>query len=685
VVSLLAASLASLALAAGGGGSLDEAGYWGFADRLQPVFDAQWDDAAGAYRLGHGGTETTGNAGLLLTHSVAALRGHDGPARQDERARRLVASLFASPPYVSALPPDRGGRWTQRHAPGWVASMRTPDAGQHMAIDAEVIEALASAWLARDALALPQPLRDLIATRVPAVARSRFWRWPSATANQVNWPAAVYSADALITGDPLLLRRDLRRQLARFVAGVRPARGRAGNLGPGLRFHYSPFRPAADRLNVDSAEYGSIVASFTRWYPFARSAGMQAPSDAGRRLLGRWLRRVLSGYWTHGGYLNWDTGLGFRRWHQAQKLGLAQQALIGIAGARELAGPSLREWAKWILDRGFRFYEREAQAAGGVVPAVLFGVAVRPLPNGNAMLGAARMSANAARAVMAGLGGAPSAEPPPLYAFDPDTGRLAVTTPAYSTAVVPVSQGAFPYGGLELARLFDGEQRVAANIGGRPPASFGLLVRDRAGGIVLATQTPGLALPRRRPALRLTRAPAGAGVPPGTRARRAYAGPFAELRATGTRASGGFRARTRHLFTAGFVQTTWSLRRTGAREAVSVDALFPSWGAGAQVDAVFADASRAPVGSEGIPAAGVDRFELRGPAGGYVVVPGRLPAGATSRVEQPTAQSSAPDPGPTLLIGVPLDTRARSAEVSARMAPARSPEEAAVVAAALSR
>ena len=48
------------------------------------------------------------------------------------------------------------------------------------------------------------------------------------------------------------------------------------------------------------------------------------------RLLRAWVRRALAGYWTHGGYLNWDTGLGFGRWHQTKKFALAQQALEGV-------------------------------------------------------------------------------------------------------------------------------------------------------------------------------------------------------------------------------------------------------------------------------------------------------------------------------------------------------------------
>ena len=71
------------------------------------------------------------------------------------------------------------------------------------------------------------------------------------------------------------------------------------------------------------------------------------------------MTRVLAGYWTHAGYLNWDTGFGFGRWHQMKKLGLAQQALLGIAAGGRLS-PSRKEaaWAKYILDRGFQLYAR---------------------------------------------------------------------------------------------------------------------------------------------------------------------------------------------------------------------------------------------------------------------------------------------------------------------------------------
>ena len=111
-------------------------------------------------------------------------------------------------------------------------------------------------------LGLSDHLARLIARRIHAVARGRFWRWPAIRLNQFNWYARIYSADAIVTGRSTLVRRDLRRQLARFTAR---RGGGAGNFGPGMRFHYFPHLSARVRENFDSAEYANIVASFTRF------------------------------------------------------------------------------------------------------------------------------------------------------------------------------------------------------------------------------------------------------------------------------------------------------------------------------------------------------------------------------------------------------------------------------------
>ena len=399
--------------------------------------------------------------------------------------------------------------------------MHDDQAPQHVMFDAQIVDALVHAWQARRELGLPGRTARLIADRIHRVARCRFWRWPTIRLNQINWYALVYAADATVTGDPTLLRHDLRAQLdaGSSPAGATSAPGCASTTCRSGRRR----RPA----NVDSAEYANIVLSFLRFYEQARRAGMAPLPRAGRGLVRRWIRRAIAGYWTHGGYLNWDTGLGFERWHQGKKFGLAQQALIGIAQTPRLQpGRAWGRWAKWMLDRGLAVYERLPVTETGLPAPVLFGVYSFPQSTGDAQLAAAQLQANAARAVEAGLGRMRGEAPPSLYAFDPDIGRLAITTPTYNTAIIAVNQRAFPYGGIELARLFDADQEVAANIGGRAPSAFGLLVRTPGG-------TPRLRVPDGTRARRPGRHPGAADPRPGGHERhraqrpgQVFAGPF---------------------------------------------------------------------------------------------------------------------------------------------------------------
>ena len=659
-VVLLAAGPPTAALA------YDDTGYLAYADRMQQRFDPLWHEESGQYRPGPGGVDALVNSLLLLTHSVAAQQGHTGPARNDHRAR-LIARALVSPPVFIERPSAHPAPGSQTHAPGWTSSMWSSDAGQHLVFDAEIVDGLVHAWKARRALGLSDETAAKIADRIHRVASSRFFRWPSIRLNQVNWYALMYAADATVTGRPDLLRRDLRGQLARFVQGR--------NFGAGMRFQYLPHLAAYARSNLDSAEYANIVLSFLRFYDQARRAGMVPLSRAGRSLVRRWERRAIAGYWTHGGYLNWDTGLGFHRWHQAKKLGLAQLALIGIAQTRRLQ-PTSRwgTWAKWMLDRGLRFYERLPVGEGGLPDPVLFKLFTVPQSVGSARLAAARLQANAARAVAAGLGRMRAAAPPSLYAFDPDIGRLAVTTPVYNTAIVAVNQRAFPYGGIELARLFDADQGVAANVGGRAPAAFGLLVRQPDGGRVFSSQT---ARARTDPAvtpLRLTRAPTGTGATAATApGAKAFAGPFSDLRARGTLTAGRFLAVTSHRFTPSTIETNWRLERRYGRARLRVDVLMPSWGAAsARVVAVLKDGTRLSLRAGGaVRLSRVTRFEIASRHSGYTVVPLRRPAGAVARVLDPSRQSSNPDPGPTLAIEIAQGSTWRRARFAARIAVAR--------------
>jgi hypothetical protein len=684
--SLLAAAAAALVLAAPASAAepvgYDDIAYWAFADRMQQTVDDRWDEKAGYYKLGSGGVEPMANSMLLLTHSVAAMSGHDGPARNDHRARLLAARLVQSRPYVTK--PAAG----QSHAPGWVNTM-TGSGVQHLVFDAEVVDGLVYAYRARTALDLPDSTVRAIRDAIHRTARGAFWRYPTIRLNQVNWYALMYAADATVTGDRTLLRRDMSQQLRRFFAGMRGHSGRAGNFGPGMRFHYLPHMSVNARMNIDSAEYANIVLTFTRFYNQARRAGMPALPASARSAMREWVKRAISGYWTHSGYMNWDSGLGFQRWHQGKKLGLTQEALVGLASTSGslLPGERYRRWAKTMLDRGLGWYDRlAARSPGGLPDPVFFNLTKVPQGQGSAFLALTRIQANAARAVDAGLGRQAGAEPPPLYSYDPDIGRLAVTTPKYNTAIIAVSQHAFPYGGIELARLFDSSQEVAASIGGRPPAAFGMLVRDVNGRRVGQTQVPRARIaPGYRP-LTLTKAPRGAGAISSTSVGRAYAGPFTDLRATGAVSSRAVTVRVSHRFTRDWIQTSWyaSRRASAGRARFTADVLFPSWGGrAASVVAVLRDGSRVTVGSRRIPLASVSYLWVRSERSGYVVVPVSRPGGAGVHTLRTSPQSSDPRPGPTAAIQLARASRFSHASLTVRLMPVQDEQEAAAAAARL--
>ena len=117
--------------------------------------------------------------------------------------------------------------------------------------------------------------------------------------------------------DPRLLRVDYRRQLSRFLRGVKRAVApwRIANLGPSYNFHRNPFQRHRAPQNIESTEYANIVLDTIYYYEQARREGMTPISAANGRLLRAFVRRGLSAYWTHSGYVNWDTGLYLYRWH----------------------------------------------------------------------------------------------------------------------------------------------------------------------------------------------------------------------------------------------------------------------------------------------------------------------------------------------------------------------------------
>src|SRR3954451_15915914 len=667
----LSAGTASAQTASGGARApLTDSGYWAVADQMQHLLDATWDERRGEYRPGGGGADPMVSSLMLLTHSVAALHGHQGAARNDHRARLLAKVLVSYPTFITRRPahPKPG---SQVHAPGWTNSLDGVGA-QHLVFDAEVVDGLVYAWQAREPIGLPQSTSDAIARAIDTTTRGKFWRYPTIRLNQINWYALMYAADATVTGKTDLVRGDMRNQIMRFVRGMRGDSAHAGNLGAGMRFHYLPNSQLNHPMNVDSAEYANIVLSFSRFYEQARHQGMKALPNSHVALLRQWTKRAIDGYWTHSGYMNWDTGFGFERWHQAKKLGLTQQALIGIAQTEALQpSPEYGRWAKWLLDRSLTWYSKQAVRANGLPDPVFFKLYMVPQTTASSRLAAARVQANAARAIAAGLGHMTATEPPSLYSFDPDTGRLAVTTPSYNTAIVPVNQRAFPYGGIELARLFDGEQHVAANIGGRAPAAFGMRVQDSTGRQVFASQIGGSRVSRGVTPLRLTKAPVGAGATAAAAVGHAFAGPFTDLRATGTASTSTLQERTNHRFTPRFIDESWSLRRVRGSAHLTASVLFPSWGSRtARVVAVLKDGTRVSVAAGAVSLDRVAYFQVVSEQGGYVIVPRSRPAGAVARVVGTARQSSDPDPGPTLAIELARRSTLRAVGLAVRVATA---------------
>jgi hypothetical protein len=651
----------------------DEAGYWEFADKLSRRLDDTWNPELGRYRPGSSSVDAMMNANMLLLHSAAALYGHEGASRQDERARSIAAQLMGSPPWLeTVVNPPRG---SHPHEPGWVASMTDPQTAQHLVVDGEVTDGLAMAWQAKDALGLDPAVQALMQDRLRRVAEGPYWRYPTLILNQVNWYGEVYNAAALATGNPIYLQRDLRGQFTALVNSIRsPVPNTAGTLGPGMQFHYIPHGLPTSKLNIESAEYANIVASVVRFYDSAIARGMQRLPTADEALLRRWMTRVLAGYWTHGGYMNWDTGFSFGRWHQMKKFALSQQALIGIAaGGRLSPSRAQASWAKHILETGFELYERKLPDDGdGVAPGLFYPLKPKPQSNKQAIFAASRMAANAARAVAAGLAARSGSEPPALYSFDAATGRLAVTTPRYNTAITAVTNGAYPYGGIDLARLYDGRQEIAATLGARVPASFGIVARNRHGRIRLATSRP--ASSRAGRPLRLLRAPSGVGSAGSI--LRPFAGPFDVLRVTGRRAAGGVDARATYTFRRNSIIGAWTIRATTRRRR-SVEALFPSTGgARAAVWALLRDGQAVQV-SEPRPVQGVAAFYVQSERSGYVVEPLDRVKGATVSLVQPRRQPSAPDPGPTLSVRLTGRlARKRPVHFSVRMTPAADLAEA---------
>jgi len=642
-----------------------KADYWALADHMAPGQHLRWSASDRAYANGARAASVRTNSAMLVTHAIAALDSHDGPTRQDERARVLADRLSTAPVWLGAASVRRGGGPLSTC---WGMSVRRP-VPQHPSLEPKVADALAWAWRARRALHLRSDVVRRIEQRVGACARSRAWRRGARVANQINWNAELYASAVTVGAGRGLLLRDYRRLLSRFATGItRPGTGaRTANLGRGYQFHYQPNDPDTAGINLDSPEYANIVMHAIAYHDRARRLGMRPLSSTQMSRMRAWTTRLLAGSWTHAGYLNWDTGKGYRRWHSAQYWAFAQQGLLAVATSPEFRSENEGRWAKALFDRGLQLHRRLADESGArTAPPRMFGV---PSLMESYDVFCSRILANIAKAIALGLGSRPAQDPPPLYAYDHDTGRLAVTTPHYSTAIVPDNRGVFEYGGIDPARLFGPDQVVAGNLGGTGAAALGVVLTDAAGHRVLSSQG-------RRGRIRVVRSPHGDLSAARAYPARPYAGRFGVIVARGLVRGGGVAIRAAHEFRHDEIISRWRVSCSGGCADHRLRAHFPTYGRDSAIDATLRHGGSVRLAGPGTDGAG--RVALEdiagvilgdGRVGGYRLSDVAASTGARLLALSVSPQVSNPRPGPTLAVELRGEGNARSMSVSVRMKP----------------
>lgn len=536
---------------------------WNLPDRLVERLDAAWSPSRGAY-VDRGGISIRANAMLMEVHALAALAGHTGSARRDERLPSLV-KLFTTPPvYVTSTKTKRGTA-SFPHVPAW-ESVYTRDSERavlHPSADAIIARSLATAWRARLVAGLPSEDSDRIQRTVGAVAGGKWYRAPTRAENQINWNTDVYAADFEVNGNRSRLP-DYRAHLKWFVDhAFKPAyKGGSSNLSRGYGFRYLPQVKGGGANQVDTLEYANLVHSSLGFYATAVRAGMRPLSATQVRRLQSWTRHLLYGAWTHAGYLNWDTGLGTSRRHIQQYWAFALDALIKASGPGGLvATPRQRAYVRQLAEQGLALYSRIGWDTNGALPGPMSFGAPNGFPKGtrSALITPLRFAIIAAELDVR-LPGAEPRQLPNTYSHDGEFGRLAVSTPRYNTAVIkPVSQGE---GGLEPSRLFDGRQRPLTTLGagsyGGPAPGVRL---TRFGSALLDTQ-PGTQRRGRVPSV-------GAG------GRRNTAGTFTTLGVAGAVRSGTSAIRVRHTFRRDAFETSYRITRGRATNLI---VRMPVWG-----------------------------------------------------------------------------------------------------------
>ncbi|MGE4427363.1 MAG: hypothetical protein AB7G37_13000 [Solirubrobacteraceae bacterium] len=602
---------------------------WAIPDAFQRPMDLLWDARRGVYVSATGTVSTRLNAEMLRIHAAAAIAGHRGEARRDDRVTALVTYL-TGPAFLRTLEeatfgPDRSNTI---HVPGWRQSS-SEIVNQHPSIDATVARGLRAAWESGERAGLSGELRDRIRDTVVSVASSEEFRHPARLLNQINWNAELYAAAVAVGGDAELLRRDYREQLLWFArhadTPVRP--GGSPNLSRAGGFRYQPeAAPDSPSDRSDTVEYANTVLGALRHLQQALDAGMEPlPADA-RAVLDRWATHTLDADWTTAGYLNWESGKGRRRVHLRQYWALALDgAVSALRGGVALTGRPAGD-GDVLLARGDRLFRRWVERDGTVLlPATDFGfrssfASVRDNRTTTTSRMAATIAEWASRTPGRRLPDVTSTPSPLVTRLDTDLRRLAVNGPTYSTAISPT---AVPTGGgVEPAWILDDHNRQLGALGGGGDGSLGLRL-TRGDRTVLDTQ-PGVpddvaeALPTVRPV-------------------RGEVDTY-----TATIETDAARVTVSHRFLADRIITRYVInpRRPGTRVALRI----PSAGHAARIECVRSSgAPRQP----GCPRGSDYRVRADEGARMRVRLQG-IPARAAAETAKPRRRSAAPRPGQQL-------------------------------------
>ena len=576
---------------------------WILPDRLLERIDGQWQRSRRIY-LDRGGVSIRANAMLLELHALAALAGHTGPARQDARIAGLVR-FFTTPPVVVYRTTTKRSTASFPHTPAWESVFRgdSTKAILHPSADAIVARALATAYRARDVAGLPAEDSERIRQVVGAVARGQWYKAPTRAENQINWNTDLYAANLEVTGDRSNLP-DYRAHLKWFIdhAFRKAYKGGSSNLSRGYGFRYLPQYDGGVANTIDTVEYANLVHTTLGFYSSAVRAGMRPLNARQIRQLKAWSRHVLFGTWTHGGYLNWDSGLGSARRHVRQYWAFALDALIRASGPGALLGsPDQRGYVRYIADRGLELFRSTAWDGQGALPSATSFGAPNGFPAGtkSPLITPLRFAVLAASLDVRLPATKPKA-PPNIYSHDAEFGRLAISTPAYNTAVVrPAGQGE---GGLEPTRLFDSRQRPLTTLaaGGFGGPSLGLRLA-RGGSTVLEDQ-PGTLTRGRVPGMSVGGA------------HRNRAGTFTSLTAGATIRDGKASVAVQHRFRGAAVETKFRVVR-GA--GTNITLRIPVWGRDSTIELLRGGA--------------VDGKQLKR-TDGAILMRGTTPAGAVMLV-----------------------------------------------------